>query len=166
MKTRICLVTIFLIQLAAHANPATPIQGQERLQGESLIAFQIVTFFALVLESWIVTLILLSTGIRFVRTFITLTVANISVFLFAFLPLATYLWAWLLQSGVDVNPGVVLEPGVVLLDALAIKLLVKAPFLQGPRFVGVGWRRALVASLVGNAASFLIGVFISLTVFR
>ena len=33
--------------------------------------------------------------------------------------------------------------------------------LQGGEFLGVSWRRALVASLLGNTASFFIGVLAS-----
>lgn len=51
-----------------------------------------------------------------------------------------------------------LDPGVVLADTLLLKLLASAPFLQGGEFVGFSWRRALVASLLGNATSFSIGV--------
>ena len=54
-----------------------------------------------------------------------------------------------------------LEPGVVLADAILIKLLASAPFLQGDGFLGVSWQRALVASLLGNTASFFIGVLAS-----
>ena len=79
-------------------------------------------------------------------SFITLIVANVIVFLFAFLPLTSHASLW------------ILEPGVVLADALAIKLLMSVPFLQSGGFLGVSWRRALVASLLGNAASFFIGV--------
>ena len=46
----------------------------------------------------------------------------------------------------------------VLVDALLLKLLASLPFLQGGGFVGVSWRRVLVASLLGNAVSFFIGV--------
>jgi Na+-translocating ferredoxin:NAD+ oxidoreductase RnfA subunit len=55
----------------------------------------------------------------------------------------------------------VLEPGVVLADSLLIKLLVCVPFLQSGSFAGVTWRRALVASLLGNIASFFVGVLAS-----
>jgi hypothetical protein len=37
-----------------------------------------------------------------------------------------------------------------------IKLVSSAPFLQGPQFVGFGWRGALAASMIGNAASYFV----------
>ena len=51
-----------------------------------------------------------------------------------------------------------LEPGVILADALLLKFVMSAPFLQGAGFVGISWKRALVASLLGNASSFFVGV--------
>jgi hypothetical protein len=81
-----------------------------------------------------------------VPSFGTLIVANVALFLFAFLPLTSRVSLWFL------------EPGVILADALLLKLVASAPFLQGGGFVGVSWRRALIASALGNAASFFVGV--------
>ena len=139
MRIRFFIAVFLMMPLVLFADPV-------QIDGESLIAYGIVAFWALVIESGIVTLALLSTGILIVPSFITLAAANIAVFLFAFLPLTSHVSVWLL------------EPGVVIVDALAIKLLMSAPFLQGGDFVGVNWRRALVASILGNAASFFIGV--------
>jgi hypothetical protein len=130
---------LWLIPLAVRANPVM-------VDGQSLIVFGIVAFWALVVESGIATLALFSSGILIVPSFITLIVANVGIFLFAFMPLTSHVSLW------------ILEPGVVLADAVAIKVLVSAPFLQGLGFLGVSWRRALVASLLGNATSFFIGV--------
>jgi hypothetical protein len=116
------------------------------IDGQSLIAFGIVAFWALVIESGIATLALVSSGVLIVPSFGTLTAANVGLFLLAFLPLTSRVSLWFL------------EPGVVLADALLIKLVASAPFLQSGNFVGVTWRRALVASLLGNAASFFVGV--------
>ncbi|HLH52159.1 MAG TPA: hypothetical protein VKY92_00885, partial [Verrucomicrobiae bacterium] len=49
----------------------------------------------------------------------------------------------------------------VLADAIFIKLVSSLAFVQGGGFLGVTWRRALVASLLGNTASFFIGVLAS-----
>jgi hypothetical protein len=73
----------------------------------------------------------------------------VGLFLFAFLPLNGRVSLWLL------------EPGVVLADAVLIKLVSSASLLQGGGFLGVSWRRALGASLLGNAASFFVGVLAS-----
>ena len=139
MRRPLSIALLLLLPFAARANPVM-------VDGQSLIAFGIVAFWALVIESGIATLALLSSGILIVPSFIALIVANVAVFLFVFMPLTSRISLW------------VLEPGVVLADALAIKLLLSAPFLQGTGFLGVSWRRALVASLLGNATSFFIGV--------
>ena len=127
MNTRLLSFVVLLLPLVAVADPV-------EIDGESLLAYGIVAFWALVIESAIV------------PSFITLAAANIAVFLFGFLPLTSHVSVW------------ILEPGVVLVDALAIKLVVSAPFLQAGDFIGVTWRRALVGSLLGNAVSFFVGV--------
>jgi hypothetical protein len=127
------------VPLAARANPVI-------LLPHSLIAFSIVALWALVIESGIVTLTLVSCGILVLPAFITLAFANIAVFLFAFLPLLGHAPIW------------ILEVGVVLVDATLIKLVTAVPFIQGGGFVGVSWKRALVASVLGNTASFFVGV--------
>jgi len=139
MKVRLFITVLLMMPIVVCANPVM-------INGQSLIAFGIIAFWALVIESGIVTIALFSSGILIVPSFITLIIANVVVFLFAFLPLTNHASLW------------ILEPGVVLADALAIKLLMSVPFLQGGGFLGVSWRRALVASLLGNAASFFIGV--------
>jgi hypothetical protein len=135
----IAIAVLLMTPFGVRANPVM-------IDGQSLIAFGIVAFWALVIESGIVTLALISSGLLVVPLFVTLIIANVGVFLFAFLPLTSRVPLWLL------------EPGVVLADALAIKLVTSAPFLQGDSFVGVRWRRALAASLLGNASSYFIGV--------
>jgi hypothetical protein len=131
-----------MIPVIAYANPVS-------IDGQSLIAFAIVAFWALVIESGLATLVLVSCGPLIVPLFGTLVIANVLVFLFAFLPLSGRISLWLL------------EPGVVLADALFIKLVSSLPFVQGGQFLGVTWRRCLVASLLGNTASFFVGVLAS-----
>jgi hypothetical protein len=142
MRARVFIAVLSIMPLAVRANPVA-------VDGQSLIAFAIVAFWALVIESGIVTLLLVSCGPLIVPLFGTLVIANILVFLFAFLPLSGRVSLWLL------------EPGVALADALFIKLVLSLPFVQGGGFLGVTWRRALVASLLGNMASFFIGVLAS-----
>ena len=139
MRARLAIAILLMAPFVVRANPVM-------IDGQSLIAFGIVAFWALVIESGIVTLALVSSGLLIVPLFGTLLICNSAVFLFAFLPLSSRVPLWLL------------EPGVVLADALAIKLAAYAPLLQGGSFVGVGWRRAFLASLLGNAASYFIGV--------
>jgi len=142
MRTRLAILAFILMPLIARANPVI-------LDGKSFIAFSIVAFWALVVESGIVTLALISTGLLIFPAFITLVLANVAVFLFAFLPLNGHVSLWFL------------EPGVVLVDAVFIKLVASLPFLQGDGFIGASWRRAMVASLLGNTASFFVGVIAS-----
>ncbi len=142
MKTRLSITVLLLLPLIARANPV-------QIDGQSLIAFAIVAFWALVIESGLVTLALVSSGVVILPAFITLVVANIIVFVFAFLPLTGRVPLWFL------------EPGVVLADAVLVKLVAALPFLQGGGFIGVSWRRALVASLLANTASFFVGVLAS-----
>lgn len=142
MRARLFILAWLLMPLIARANPV-------QVNGQSLIAFGIVAFWALVVESGIVTLAMVSTGVLVVPAFITLTLANVALFLFAFLPLTGRVSLWFL------------EPGVVLADAVLIKLVTSAPFLQGSGFLGVSWRRAFMASLLGNTASFFVGVMAS-----
>ncbi|MCL4787978.1 MAG: hypothetical protein KJ070_14490 [Verrucomicrobia bacterium] len=116
------------------------------VDGQSLIAFGIVAFWALVIESGIATLTLASSGVLLIPSFGTLIAANLGLFLVAFLPLTSRVSLWFL------------EPGVVLADAMLIRFVASIPLLQSGSFVGVSWRRAFVASLLGNVASFFIGV--------
>ncbi len=136
------IALLLMCPLFARANPVS-------IDGQSLFAFGIVAFWALVIESGIATLTVLSTGVLIVPSFVTLIFANVGLFLFAFLPLTSRVSLWLL------------EPGVVLADALLIKVVTSAPFLQGSSYVGVSWRRALLGSFLGNVASFFIGVLAS-----
>ncbi|HVV70844.1 MAG TPA: hypothetical protein VHI52_04975 [Verrucomicrobiae bacterium] len=139
MRTRVFIALALVLPIVAYANPVS-------VNGQSLIAFAIVAFWALVIESGIVTLVLVSCGPLIFPLFGTLVIANVLVVLFAFLPLSGRVGLWLL------------EPGVVLADSLFIKLVCSLPFVQGGGFLGVTWRRALAASLLGNAASFFVGV--------
>lgn len=99
-----------------------------------MIAFGVVAFWALVIESAIATLTLLPTGVAIVPSFVFLATANIAVFAGAFLPLSDHVSLW------------ILEPGVVVVDALCIKILTDTSPLQGPNYIGVTWQRAFVAS--------------------
>ena len=142
MRARLGVVVLLLCPLIAGANPV-------EIDGQSAIAFGIVAFWALVVESGLVTLALVSRGVMIIPAFVTLGIGNLAVFLFAFLPVCGRVSLWLL------------EPGVVAVDAMVIKLAMCAFFLQGSSFVGVSWRRAFVASLLGNCASFFVGVLAS-----
>jgi hypothetical protein len=130
---------LLLFPLAARANPNT-------LDAESVLALGIVAFWALVVESGLVTLALSFRGICIMPVFITLLMANVGVFVFGFVPL----------NG-DIPLGV-LEGLVVIVDSVLVKTLLAFSIFQGEDFAGVTWRRSLVACLIGNGASFLVGV--------
>ncbi len=142
MKMRLAIIALVMMPLVLHANPVM-------VDGQSLIAFGIVAFWALVVESGIATLALVSCGVLIMPLFGALLLANVTVFLFAFLPLTGRVALWFL------------EPGVVCADAFLIKILASVPFLQAGSFTGVTWRRALTASVIGNVASYFIGVLAS-----
>ncbi len=142
MRARLAIALLLVMPALARANPVS-------IDGQSLIAFAIVAFWALVIESGIATLVLVSCGALIMPLFVTLTFSNVTVFLTAFLPLTGRVSLWLL------------EPGVVFADALCIKLVSGLPFVQGCGFLGVTWRRALMASLLGNTTSLFVGVLAS-----
>jgi hypothetical protein len=121
MRTRLSIALLLMMPLAARANPVA-------INGQSLIAFAVVAFWALGIESGIATLVLVSSGVPIMPLFGTLVIANVAVFLCAFLPLTSRVSLWLL------------EPGVVLADALLIKVVASTPIVQGGAFLGVSWR--------------------------
>jgi hypothetical protein len=133
------LLVLLFIPFIARANPVS-------INSQSMIVFGVVAFWALVIESGIATLTLLPTGIAIVPAFVFLATANIAVFASAFVPLSDHVSLW------------ILEPGVVIADALCIKILTATSLLQGPNFLEVTWQRAFVASSLGNTASFFVGV--------
>jgi hypothetical protein len=92
MRARLCIALLLMAPVIAHANPVS-------VDGQSLIAFAMVAFWALVIESGIGTLALVSCGPLIVPLFGTLVIANVVVFLFAFLPLSSRVSLWLLEPG-------------------------------------------------------------------
>jgi hypothetical protein len=139
---RFLLVLGILIPIAARANPYV-------INPSSMIAFGVVSFFALVVEAGLVALLLVFAGVAPVKMFFGFLFANIAVFLFIFWPLQQHLSL----------PA--LEGLIVIIDATSIWLLSKMPAFQGDSFRGVGWLLAGITSLVGNAASYFIGVMAS-----
>ena len=108
------------VPLAAHANPVI-------LNPSSLLAFAFVAFAALVVEAGVVALVLAFAGIAPWRFFVGFFFANLAVFLFVFCPLLEH----------KTVPWFVLEILVVVIDAVAIKLLSIASSPVGSiRFTG------------------------------
>ena len=139
MKKNVFGALFLLIAFCAQANPVS-------INGQSLLAFAMVAFWALVIESAVAAITLASCGPSLFPLFSMLGIANILVFVFAFLPLMERVSLWLLEAG------------VVAMDAVCIRLVLMLPFVQGVDFIGVSWRRCLLASLLGNTASFFVGV--------
>jgi hypothetical protein len=91
MRARLFIFVLLMLPLVARANPVM-------IDGQSLLAFAIVAFWALVIESAIATLTLASRGVVIIPLFGTLVIANVTVFLLAFLPLTGRFSLWLLES--------------------------------------------------------------------
>ena len=131
--------------LAAVWVPLNAIANPVILNPSSLLAFGVVAFWSLVVESGIATLGLLSCGIRTLPFFGALLTANLGVYFLAFMPLTGRVsLSWL-------------ELGVVAIDLLVIRLLSLVPALQGSEYAGVSCKRAVSMSCLGNLASFLAG---------
>jgi hypothetical protein len=128
------------IPMAVLANPVV-------FEPSSWVAFMVVAFWALIVETGVVTLLLTFCGMDPLRTFLAYWVANVLVFLFVFEPL--------LRSGNASVP--ILEGLVVLLDALSIKLLTSLGALQGDNFKSVTFLRSLCISAIGNSVSYFVG---------
>ena len=95
MSARLAIAVLVFLPVIAGSNPVM-------MDGQSLIAFGWVAFWALVIESGIATLALVSSGLLIVPSFDTLIVANVVLFLFGFLPLTGRVSLWLLEPGVRV----------------------------------------------------------------
>src|SRR5512140_895288 len=93
VRDRLAIAAFFLLPLAARANPV-------QVDGVSALAFGIVAFWALVIESGLVTLSLVPCGVNILPSFFTLVVGNVSLFVFAFLPLTGRVSLWSLESAI------------------------------------------------------------------
>jgi hypothetical protein len=140
LRRNIVLVFCLFAPGIASANPVI-------LNGSSLIAFCIVAFWAFVLESGIVALLLAFRGMAPVKMFGAYFLTNILIFFFIFQPLLNREWL----------PLPLLELFIVALDGLAIKFLAWVVTLQGDAFAGVSWLRSFVISFFGNATSYFVG---------
>jgi hypothetical protein len=139
MKLRLGILLLLLFPIGLQGNPAI-------FNPQSLIAFVVVAFWALVIESGIATLAVGLCGVLVLPVFTTLVITNVGVFAFGFMPLLHRMPLWLL------------ELLVVIFDAIVIKVVAAVPLFQRGDYVGVSWRRGLIASILGNAASYFIGV--------
>lgn len=143
MKRLAAISICCLAPLVAFANPVM-------LDPSSLLAFGFVAFWAFVVESGIVALLLAFNGMTALRFFFSYFFCNAMVYFFLFSPLLNRGWSIL---------G--LELLVVCVDALAIKILSKISGLQGDSYRSVKWWNALVVSLAGNSASYFVGFIAS-----
>jgi hypothetical protein len=139
MKRTVIIAIVCLAPLVAFANPYV-------LNPSSLLAFWVVVFWAFVVESGIVALVLAWKGMSALRVFWSYFFCNAMVYFFLFSPLADRGW-----------PISILEFLVVCLDGLAIIVFSKISALQSDNYRGVKWWNALVISLAGNSASYCVG---------
>jgi len=139
MRRYVPIALCLLLPLTVRANPVI-------LDPSSLIAFGIVAFWAFVVEAGVVALLLTFSGLAPLRIFGGFFVTNLAVFCFLFYPLLRRI------------PLPALEALVVAVDGAAIKLLACLGTFQQEEFRGVTWLRAGLVALVGNAASFFVGV--------
>jgi hypothetical protein len=144
LRRNFVLVFWLFAPAIASANPVI-------LNGSSLIAFCIVAFWALIVETGIVALLLFFRGMAPLKIFGAYFLTNILIFFFIFQPLLNREWL----------PLPLLELFIVALDGLAIKLLACVVPLQGDAFAGVDWLRSFVISFFGNATSYFVGCIAS-----
>ena len=143
LQRRILVATCCLLPLTAIANPVM-------IDGTSLLAFVIVSFWAFIVEAGIVALLLAFRGLQPLRIFMIYFVIKVVVFLFLFQPLLERDW-----------PIPILELLVVCINGLTIKILVGFEALQSDNYSGLSWLGASAISLLGNAASYFIGLIAS-----
>jgi len=117
----------------------------------SLVAFCVVAFWAFIVESGIVTLLLAFHGVVVMRMFFCYYLANALIFFFVFQPT--------LES--RCMPVFMLESIIVVIDASAIKFLLTQDFLQGENYRELSWRGAVIISAIGNSLSYLVGCIAS-----
>jgi len=143
LQRRILVATCCLLPLTVIANPVM-------IDGTSLLAFVIVAFWAFIVEAGIVALLLAFRGLQPLRIFMIYFVVKVVVFLFLFQPLLERDW-----------PIPILELLVVCINGLTIKILVGFEALQSDNYSGLSWLGASAISLLGNAASYFIGLIAS-----
>lgn len=117
----------------------------------SLLAFCVVVFWAFIVESGVVALLLAFRGVLVLRMFFLYYAANALIFFCVFQPILERQWM----------PVFALESIIVLIDATAIKFLANRESLQGDDYQGLTWRGAVIVSAIGNALSYLVGYIAS-----
>ena len=143
MQRRILVATCCLLPLTAIANPVM-------IDPTSLLAFVIVAFWAFIVETAIVALLLAFRGLQPLRIFMIYFVVKAVVFLFLFQPLLERDWS-----------VPILEFLVVCINGLVIKTLVGFEAFQSDHYSGLSWPGAFAISLSGNAVSYFIGLIAS-----
>lgn len=137
------IAALAFLPLVVEANPVI-------LDPSSLLAFAVVAFWAFVVEAGIVALLLTLCGLQPLRVFVIYFLIKLTVFLFVFQPLLQRSWSIPL-----------LEVLVVCFNGLVIKILAGMAGLQTDDYRKVSWLCAVIISLLGNGASFFVGVIAS-----
>ena len=140
VRRPLCLVFLSLAPATVCANPVS-------IDPVSLLAFCVVVFWAFIVESGVVTLLLAFRGVVVTRMFFCYYLANALIFFLVFQPT--------LES--RCMPVFLLESIIVMIDASAIKFLLNQEFLQGDNYQELSWRGAVIISAIGNSLSYLVG---------
>lgn len=143
MKKVIWLILFLLCSSAAFANPIVSTM-------ESLFsAATIVIFFALIVETSAVTILLWFFDMSVKPVYFTFFIGNLTVFLLVFLPV--------IRS--DVN-WIAAEWIAVLCDSSAIKIISLFDLFQEATFKSLKWRYVLLVSVIGNIVSYYVGAIL------
>jgi len=144
LRNRLLLSFLLLAPVTACANPVS-------IDPVSLVAFCVVVFWAFIVESGIVALLLAFRGLLVLRMFFCYYMANALIFFLVFQPT--------LES--RCMPVFLLESIIVMIDASTIKFLANQEWLQGDDYRELRWRGAVIISLIGNTLSYLVGYIAS-----
>ena len=142
MRRWLFTITGVLIPLVVKAGPF-------EIHSSSMTVVGLASLLALIAEAGIVALVLNFAGLRPIRIFLGFLLASIAVFVLVFWPLRERL------------PLAALEMLVAAIDAISIWLLSRVPAFQGKSYRRLGWIFAGIASLIGNASAFCVGVMAS-----
>ncbi len=139
-------VLILLIVL-----PAAVAQANPRIDPTSVAATFVVVLAAFFLEILITSGVLLFAGMAAVPTFAALVLGNVGSYFGVLGPLAFHFELHI----------VLVELAVVAAETAFIKLISLLALFQQDRFIGLKWRYAFLAALLGNASSYYIGTLMT-----
>jgi len=131
--------------------PASVAQANPSIDPTSVAATFVVVLAAFFLEIFITSGVLLFAGMAAVPTFAALVFGNVGSYFGVLGPLAFHFQLHI----------VLVELAVVAAETVFIKLISLLALFQQDTFVGLKWRYALLAALLGNASSYYIGTLMA-----